>query len=133
VDTLTSKSLDNIPYWECGQVEASTPITLVLHWMGGDAAAIQKVLFDKFDTSLRLIFLEGQYPSGDELGGYSWYPAEVAFYQRSEAEQAPDIRRQADRIADFLTQLKAVYPVKTAVIGMSQGGDLTLAMAAYYP
>lgn len=67
------------------------------------------------------------------MGGYSWYPDEGAFYQRSEAEQAPDIRRQADRIADFLTQLKAIYPVKTAVVGMSQGGDLTLALAAYYP
>jgi predicted esterase len=127
------KLLGDTPYAEMlvGTIEASTSIVLALHWMGG-ATAMWPLLAD-CDRPLRVISLQGEYPSGDEEGGYSWYPEEGAFYQRSEKEQAPDIRLQADRIAAFLRQLREAYPARLAVIGMSQGGDLALSLAVHYP
>jgi predicted esterase len=90
-------------------------------------------VFEEVHKPLRAIFLRGLHPSGDPLGGYSWYPDEGAFYERPEADQAPAIRAEADRIAAFLQQLQTLYPMKIMVTGMSQGGDLTLALAVYYP
>jgi len=129
-----SRTLNNVPYEEVqyGSVEAYTPIVVMVHYMGGNASAMHFIL-EGFPQALRAIFLQARYSSGDEIGGFSWYPDEEAFYDRSEAEQAPDIRAEADRLAAFLADLKKLYPAKIAVSGMSQGGDLSLALAAYHP
>lgn len=135
MNQLTPKMLKNTPYWEMqeGRIEDDTPILLGLHWMGGDASMFA-AMFADFGQPLRGIFLQAQYSSGKDSGGYSWYPDDEHFYSRSEAEQAPDIRRQIDNVAAFLRDLKSLYPAaKIAVVGMSQGGDLTLGLTAYYP
>lgn len=132
---LTPKLLGDMPYWEVEQsgLQPDTPIVLALHYMTGDKDALM-FMFNDLPKPLRVIALQGQYPSGDKkLGGYSWFVDEEQFYDRSEAEQAPDIRAEADRIAGFLTALKNQYPAKVAVSGMSQGGDLSLSLAAYHP
>jgi predicted esterase len=134
--TLVQKTLNDVIYWELqpdDPLPPATPIALFVHWMSGNANSM-RVIFDGVRRPLRAVSLQGRYPSGDPLGGYSWHPDEVAFYNRSEAEQAVSIRSQADHIATFLRDLKQQYPAqKTVVSGMSQGGDLTLALAAYYP
>ena len=131
---LTEKTLNGVTYWEMtiGAVQATTPIALALHWMTGDSAAMT-FLFAQYTQPLRTIFLQGRHPSGHELGGYSWFPGELGFYDLSEADQAPAIREEAGYIALFLNALKSAYAAPIAVTGMSQGGDLTLALAAYHP
>lgn len=128
---LTPKSLGDMPYWEMqtGAPTPDAPLVLALHWMSGDAAAM-RFIFDGMITPLRVITLQGRFPSGDPLGGYSWYTGESAFYDQSEDEQALQIEAEARRIAAFLRNYKALHPVsRIAVVGMSQGGDLTLALA----
>lgn len=134
MNAFVSKSLNSTAYWEMhiGQVESNTPTVLALHYMTGDHAAMGFV-FDKFPKPLRVLSLQAAYPSGHEYGGYSWYPDEDAFYDRSEAEQAPDIRTVVDQVAAFLGEFKQLYPTKIALTGMSQGGDLSLGLAAYHP
>ncbi len=132
---LNAKSLGNMPYWEVEQsgFQPDTPIVVALHYMTGDANALL-FMFKDFPKPLRVITLQGRYPLGEAgVGGYSWFPDEEPFYDQSEAEQAPDIRAEADRIADFLRELKGLYPAKVAVTGMSQGGDLSLSLAVYHP
>ena len=66
MNPLAQKSLNNITDWEMsqGDVSDTTPITLVLHWMGGSPAAIQSLL-GEFSTPMRAIFLQGEYPCDD--------------------------------------------------------------------
>jgi phospholipase/carboxylesterase len=131
IPTLTQKSLGGMPYWEM-QIGAPTPeapLVLALHWMTGDAAAM-RFIFDGITKPLRVVTLQGRFPSGDPLGGYSWYTGELAFYDQSEDDQVPEIEAEAKRIAGFLRDYKALHSApRTAVVGMSQGGDLTLALA----
>jgi predicted esterase len=128
---MIEKSLNGTTYWEMlvGDVQPDSPTVLALHYMTGDAASLQ-VLFKGVDRPMRVLFLQGRYPYE---GGYSWYSDEEHFYDRAEVEQAPDIKQEADAIAAFLSAYKAQYSGKIAVTGMSQGGDLTLALCAYYP
>lgn len=132
---LTPKLLGNMPYWEVehGNPQPDTPIVVALHYMTGNANALL-FMFKDFLKPLRVIALQGRYPLGEAgVGGYSWFPDEEPFYDQSEAEQAPDIRAEADQIADFLRELKGLYPAKVVVTGMSQGGDLSLSLAVYHP
>ncbi len=134
MNALTEKTLNGMTYWEMtiGDVQPATPFALALHWMTGGAQAM-KFLFANYTQPLRAIFLQGRHPSGHEFGGYSWFTGELGFYDLSEADQAPAIREEAAYIALFLNALKAEYAAPIAVTGMSQGGDLTLALAAYHP
>jgi pimeloyl-ACP methyl ester carboxylesterase len=131
---LLEKTLQDIPYqeWQNGEITPETPVVLVLHWMGGDFTSLQ-FLFNEYRKPVRGVFLQAPYSGGDKFGGWSWFPDEEPFYDRPEAEQAPDIRAAADRVAGFLQALRALYPAKVAVTGMSQGGDISLALAAYTP
>jgi predicted esterase len=132
MNTPSPKTLGDIPCWEThyGTVGDDTPIVLAIHWMGGNAASLGFVFRD-FPKPLRVVALQGRNPFES---GFSWYVDGLAFYDRSEDEQAPDIRREAERVAGFLRQYKALYPAaRTAVTGMSQGGDLSLALSVLYP
>lgn len=132
--TLERKSLNGTPYWELeiGQVKPDTTIVLALHYMSGNAEAMRVVL-DDVTLPLRVIFLEGDYPPGDDSGGYSWYPGEDGFYTWTEVEQTRHTLAQAARIAAFLRVLREHYPAKLVVLGISQGGELGLTLAAHYP
>lgn len=129
---LTSHTLKKYAYKELllGDVTPATTILIVLHWMGGTAEAMA-VLVDGYAGPLRAIFLEGAHPFED---GLSWFPDGLAFYDLAEGDQAPEIRRQGDHVAGFLKELRREYPnAKIAMTGMSQGGDITLSVAAYHP
>jgi predicted esterase len=134
MSALIQKSVEGIPYWEMpvGAVQATTPIVLALHYMTGDLNAM-RFIFNDFPAAVRVILMQAEYPSGDPLGGYSWFPGELDFYEWGDARQAPEIRIQVDRIAAVVRAVQADYPAPTAVTGMSQGGDLTLGLVAYYP
>jgi predicted esterase len=128
---MIEKSLNGTTYWEIlvGDVQPNSPTVLALHYMTGDATSLQ-VLFTNLNRPIRVVFLQGRYPYE---GGYSWYSDEERFYDRPEAAQAPDIKQESDAIAAFLSCYKAENSGKVVVTGMSQGGDLTLALCAYYP
>jgi predicted esterase len=128
------KSLNGRSYWEAlnGEVVADSPIVITMHWWTG-TATVMNFLFNGMTTPARMICLQGLYPSGHEAGGHSWFPYGAKFYdEMSEAEQAPIIREEAAKIADFISALKQEHPGKIIVTGMSQGGDLSLCLAVYH-
>jgi predicted esterase len=132
---FTEKALNGRSYWEAlnGNVGADSPIVIPMHFWTGNGTAMS-FLLNGMTTPARIIGLQGLYPSGHEAGGYSWFPHGAAFYdEMSESEQAPLIREEADKIASFISDLRQEYQGKIIVTGMSQGGDLSLSLAAYHP
>lgn len=128
-------TLSNTRYWEqnIGDVESNSPIVLALHWMTGDASTMRGI-FEDVTVPIRAVFLQGLHPSGHEAGGYSWFPDEMRFYDRPFSEQGVAIKAEGDRIAAFLRAYRQTHPTRAMVVmGMSQGGDLTLALATTHP
>lgn len=119
-----------------GEADASHYDLLIfaMHYMTGNASAMQ-FIFEGFEPSARLIFPQAMYALPDAEGkSYSWYPDEDNFYnQRTEAQQAPDIRIATDKVADLIRHLREGFTGKVALVGMSQGGDITSHLLAYYP
>ncbi len=132
----TQKELNKMPYQERlrNQPDEDSPIAITMHWMTGTATSFA-FLFDGIDFPLREIALQGSHPSGyPEAGGFSWFEQERDFYEvLTEAEQAPLIRKETDKIARFIKALREMYSAKLVVTGMSQGGDLSLHLACHYP
>lgn len=129
--TWTRKHLAGFPYDELllGDVTPETPIALTLHFMGG-STALMAPFYDGYPGNLRVIFLEGETPND---AGYSWYP-DLDFYDRAESEQIRQIREQVERIVPFVEAIKAAYPnAPLAMVGISQGSEVGLSLAAYYP
>lgn len=114
-----------------GTVTDESPVVIVMHWMTGTATALD-FLFDGMQKPARLVFPQGAYPSGHEAGGYSWFPFELGFYEKSEEEQAPYIQQEAAQLATLIKELKTQHAGKIIVTGMSQGGDLSLHLAVYH-
>lgn len=131
--SYTEQTLKGVMYQERlhGDVDDTTPLVVVMHWMTG-TATVMDFLFEEMPTPARLIFLQAEYPSGYPQGGYSWFPFEGDFYAKSEAEQAPFIQEEAGKIATFIDALRHQHRGKVIVTGMSQGGDLSLHLAVYY-
>lgn len=129
-------TLSDTRYWEhnIGEVASDSPIVLALHWMSGDANSMRPIL-EGVTVPIRAVYLQARYPSGDAVnGGYSWFPDEERFYSRSFADQAQAIKAEGDRIAAFLRAYRQTHPARaTIVMGMSQGGDLTLSLATTHP
>jgi predicted esterase len=129
-------TLSDTRYWEhnIGDVAADSPIVLALHWMSGDANSMRGI-FEGLTVPVRALFLQARYPSGDTVnGGYSWFPDEERFYSRSFTDQAQSIKAEGDRIAAFLRLYRQTHPSRAVVVlGMSQGGDLTLSLATTHP
>lgn len=129
----TERSIGGQVYLERlhGAVTDESPVIIVMHWMTGTATALD-FLFDAMQKPARLIFPQGAYPSGHEAGGYSWFPFELGFYEKSEEEQAPYIQQEAAKLAILIKALKAQHAGKIIVTGVSQGGDLSLHLAAHH-
>lgn len=128
------KTLSGTTYWERlhGDVQSDSPIVVTMHWLTGTAQAIDFLLAD-IKRPVREIALQGSYPSEHEAGGYSWFPQGLEFYDKlSDAEQAPLIRAETEKVAAFLAALKQKYAGKIIVTGFSQGGDLSLHLAVYH-
>jgi predicted esterase len=128
-------TLSDTRYWEqnIGDVASDSPIVLALHWMSGDATSM-RVIFEGLTVPIRAVFLQARHSSGHEVGGYSWFPDEERFYNRSFADQAIAIKAEGDRIASFLRTYRQTHPTRAMVVlGMSQGADLTLALATTHP
>ena len=134
--TFIEKSVNEVRYWEMliGEVQPDTPIAIALHYMSGDARSME-ALFNGYEKPLRVITMQGSYVYKDnEVEGFSWFPDHTAFYDRSEAEQAQDIRTASEPIVEVIRHLKTTYPgAKIAIMGMSQGGDLALSIATHHP
>lgn len=132
----TKFDLNDMPYWERQHNNPAddSPVVITMHYMTGTAVAMS-FLLDGIDFPLREIALQGTHPSGyPEEGGYSWFERERDFYDvLSEAEQESLIRKEVNKIAAFIKALREKYSGKFVVTGMSQGGDLSLHLAAYYP
>jgi predicted esterase len=112
-------------YIEQGEGETTV---FVLHFMTGTKDSMGFLLES---DGLRLIYPQGKYPSGHEFGGQSWFRGELDLYEWSLEKQGAAILETTHELAAFMRDLAPTG--KRIVTGMSQGGDLTLMLAAHYP
>ncbi|HEX6291213.1 MAG TPA: dienelactone hydrolase family protein [Herpetosiphonaceae bacterium] len=130
--TCTTHQIEDMTYLEYRTGPRETPdalpCVLVLHWMGAQPQDMLPLCTD-FPLPARFLIPSGSYPCQP---GYSWYPLD--FYQRPLEQQAPIIRATAARVAAFLHAATQQVPCrgKPFAMGMSQGGDLSYALAAYH-
>jgi len=102
-----------------------TAATLVaLHYRGSGASELSALLTPRLAglPAVRLVLPQGERPRGN---GYTWFPEE---HYSDPSVQAENVARVADELAE---RLEAYAPF--IVTGMSQGGDLSLALAARHP
>lgn len=130
---VTTHELDGITYLEyCTGASAaseSLPCVLVLHWMGSGPQAMLPICAG-YPQPARFLLPFAPLPLGD---AYTWFPLD--FYDQPLAEQGATIRAIADQLAGFLRSVSQQTPYrgKAAVMGLSQGGDLSYALALYHP
>jgi phospholipase/carboxylesterase len=88
------------------------------------------VLFDGLEGDYRFVFPAGSHVVG---GGPSWFPE--GYYEMEADRQASVVRGLSDQLATLLGELAAAHgdaPLPV-VVGASQGGDLTAALAIVHP
>jgi predicted esterase len=104
------------------------PLIIVFHSMGGGPDEFAP-LFSRLSVPARVILPRGPESSPD---GFAWWPAS-AYASPVTDERA--IRNSSDRLARFIAaaQLRYRAPGPVVVSGMSQGGDLSFALALRYP
>jgi phospholipase/carboxylesterase len=129
----TAHELNGIPYLEyCAGSSAPPedgPLVVVMHSMAIGPRDMLP-LCASFPGPARFILPQGFYPFE---GGYSWF--QPSFYQDEPAAQGAVLRETADRLAGLLAGLAEIYGAtpRPQVTGMSQGGDLSYALALYHP
>lgn len=130
---VTTHELDGIRYLEyCTGTDAPSaelPCVLVLHWMGSGPETMLPIC-SAYPGAARFLLPFAPLPLGD---AYTWFPLD--FYDQPLTEQGTTIRAIADQLAGFLRAVsrQSPYRGRAAVMGLSQGGDLSYALALYHP
>jgi phospholipase/carboxylesterase len=109
------------------RLDEREPMVVALHGLG-DRPESFVGLFDGFATAARVIAPHSETAYYD---GYSWFE-----FRRSDPDfSAPGIAATAERLARFLTAVARRRPTlgKPIVVGFSQGGALSFALAALHP
>ncbi len=103
------------------------PLVVAVHGLG-DAPERFCRLFSDFRVRARVACPRAFAKHGKS--GWSWFPS-----GRKGAEQASDIAASADRLAAAVAAYASSHPVsgKPIVVGFSQGGALSFAMAVRHP
>jgi phospholipase/carboxylesterase len=101
------------------------PLVIAIHGLGDRPEDFLK-LFSGFDLPARIVAPRAPDPWSE---GGSWYPLD------DRAKKPAVIRARADMLAGLITrEQKRVKTVgKAVVLGFSQGGVLSFALAAYHP
>lgn len=112
---------------ETGNGGKALPLLIAFHYSSGTPIETMRD-YDSLKAPVRIIVPKGNYR---KRGGFSYYP--VNYYQTDSAAQFATARATLDSIANFVRVIEKKYGKKAIVSGISQGGDIALLMALYYP
>lgn len=107
------------------------PVVIALHWSTSMPAEFQAHVRG-LQQPARVIMPQGPYP---KKAGFSFYPASPNYYELPADEKMPRMLHEADRLSAFITAVSKKYPspLKPVLMGASQGGDLSYAIAIRDP
>ena len=111
--------------------DAELPLVIALHWSTSTPAEFLPHVMG-LQQPARVIMPQGPYP---KKAGYSFYPASPNYYGLPADEQLPRMLHEADRLSAFISAVSRKYPssMKPVLMGASQGGDLSYAIAIRNP
>lgn len=126
--------LEGVPFLEVvlgtDDPGAPLPLLVVIHGLG-DTPDIPVGPYRGLSRPVRVVLPRG--PLAVDGGGFAWMSVRV---RDGETERlSVELREQEERLARFLVALAASRATEgpTVVIGFSQGGMLTLALATHHP
>ena len=129
------KQLKGFEYKEviCGNPigDKEPPVLFVMHFSGGKPEILINY-FANFDFPVKVIFIIGEYRFED---GFSYYPQEYYDETFTSREKTKIQKRVTKKIKKFIWSFLKINKVKskTAIIGASQGGDLSILLSVNYP
>lgn len=110
-----------------GKDNGKLPLVIAFHYSSGNP--LETVAdYDSLKNAVRIIIPKGNYR---KRGGFSYYPPD--YYQKDSLTQFSIARATVDSIARFVQSVEKKYKQKVVVSGISQGGDIALLLAIYYP
>lgn len=116
---------------------SALPLLVVLPWSRSTPAELlAEVGYLDVDAPARIVAIEGFEPDGD---GFSWWrrarPAPTPADPDHDAELISLLTDRAARLAKLLATVQAHFgsPTPPVVSGVSQGGDLSIALAVHHP
>ncbi|HEY0677285.1 MAG TPA: peptidoglycan DD-metalloendopeptidase family protein [Chitinophagaceae bacterium] len=110
-----------------GKESSEMPLLIAFHYSGGNPLETLRD-YDSLKNPVRIIIPRGNFLKRD---GFSYYPTD--YYQKDSVTQFALARRTVDSLALFIMQIEKKYKQKAVVSGISQGGDISLLLAIYYP
>lgn len=107
------------------------PVVIALHWSTSTPTEFQTHVRG-LQQPARVIMPQGPYP---KKAGFSFYPASPNYYELPADEKMPRMLHETDKLSAFITAVSRKYPspVKPVLMGASQGGDLSYAIAIRDP
>lgn len=104
------------------------PVIIGLHWIRSDPAEFRPYL-THIGAPVRVVLVRGRYAAAS---GYSFFPvAPHNYYKLPASEKRLALIAETDALARFIRAIADKYParIKPMLVGASQGGDLTYAIA----
>lgn len=124
-----SSRLAGFEYFEVvkGKDHGDLPLLIVFHYSGGTP---QETIadYDSLKNPVRIILPRGNY---QKKQGFSYFP--VDYYDQEPSLQYKLARKTVDSLARFVKALEKRYKGKAIISGISQGGDIALLLARFYP
>lgn len=111
--------------------DEALPMVIALHWSTSTPAEF-RAFVEGLQGPVRVILPQGPYPKRD---GFSFYPVAINYYGSSADDKMKTLLREADKLGGFIAAVSRKYPapVRPILIGASQGGDLSYAIAVRHP
>jgi predicted esterase len=127
--TSNYKSVLGFNYQEIvrGNEKTKLPLLIAFHFSSSSPEELM-TYFDSLSFPVRIIIPRGNYP---KRGGHSYLPKD--HYSQDTATQIKTVRATVDSMALFIEHFAEKHNTKPIVSGISQGGDLALLLAIYYP
>jgi phospholipase/carboxylesterase len=111
--------------------QSKLPMIVAIHGLGDRPENFARI-FDALPVKARLVLPRGLTTHGD---GFAWFAIEVDPNDRDAKAIAAGVERATTALVRMLDALLATFPTadKPVVTGFSQGGMLSLALAAHHP
>ncbi len=110
---------------------APLPLVIGLHWSGSTPAEFREVL-SRMTSPARLVLVRG---TQVRRAGFSFYPVEPYYYDMDESQQRAVQLAESERMAALAREVSRQFHAcgRLAVVGASQGGDLTYLLGLRHP